>query len=248
MKKLITLFALIITASISAQTKPVSATKTFNDIITSISCGDGNCSISMSLTPETSLKLDYETLNDYGKLVIRKTMSGELVLTPDFKGRNVKVTCSLKKVSGQDENGAYAYEEYAVTKIEMAMDKDDFKTATCKAYDYTGNLIYIAENNMLFEISKGQKREGKAIQNKDEICVRGTKCVKVKIDEKGCVSLYNLPNVTEVTANLRIVGDKIYRTVKGGCEADLTKEYLTFKGSKTQIALIAVLYRLGMGH
>jgi len=41
---------------------------------------------------------------------------------------------------------------------------------------------------------------------------------------------------------------KYIETIEGGCEADLKKEFLLFTGNnKTQIALIAVLYRLGMG-
>lgn len=248
MKRLIKLLALVLTVSISAQTKPGATTKIFNDIITSISCGDGNCSVSLSLTPETSLKLNYDALNDFGKLVIRKKLSGEFTLNPQFKSKSVKVTCSYKKVSGQDENGAYSYEEYIVTKIEMIMDKDEFKTATCKAYDYTGKLVYIAENNTLFEIKKGQKGEAKAIQNKDEICVRGNECVKVKLDLNGCVSLFRLPNTTDKTGSLKITGNNVYRTKKESCEPDLEKENLIFSGNKTQASLIAVLYRLGMGH
>ncbi len=73
--------------------------------------------------------------------------------------------------------------------------------------------------------------------------------MKVSIEPRGCIKLYHLPNTSDVTASLKIIGDKIYRTVEVGCEADLKKEFLLFTGNnKIQIALISVLYRLGMGH
>jgi len=94
----------------------------------------------------------------------------------------VKVTCSVKKISGQDENGAYSYDEYTITKIEMLLEKNDFKTATCIAYDYTGALIYVVETILFFKIRNGRKKmKEKVYKNKAEICVKGNICVKAAV-------------------------------------------------------------------
>ena len=159
-----------------------------------------------------------------------------------YDKRKAKITCRVETMTAEQGGDIYWVE-----KIEW-VPKITYANTTCNALNM-GGIGYIVEKDVIYELDVNGEKKSKtwAIQNKDEICVRGTQCVKVKVDANGCVSTFNLPNVTEVTANLKIVGDKIYRTVKGGCEADMTKEYLTFKGSKIQVALIAIIYRLGMG-
>lgn len=253
MKKIITtlLFAYAIGTATIAQTKQATNSKVFNAIITDVICGDNNCSIGISTNPDESLKLTFEMdgktlkLNDFGKLIIGTRTNGDLFLNPRFRNVTVKITCFINHVSGKDENGEFSYDETTVEKIEPIKEKDNFKTATCKAYSITGELMYIVENNAIYPISKGQKGTAIAIQGTDELCFFNP-CSKVKVDANGCVSIYKL---SEKTGNLKIVGDKIYAVKKGeGCEPELKKEYLEFTGNKTQIALIGVLYRLGMGH
>jgi hypothetical protein len=256
--KIFTTILLFIGLTTFAQTQP---TKVFTGIIGSVTCGDSKCSIALSNTPDKSLELQYEAdgktlkLGDFGKQILQQVTVGgnvEVRIRPDFKTQIVKVTCTLKHVKGQDENGAYEYDTYLVERFDMVLEPDNFKTATCKAWSMTGALVYIVENNTLYSIKDGKKspykEDSKSIQNKDELCLDGNKCIKVKIDASGCVSVYNLPNVTEKIASLKVVGNKIYRTLDGGCELNEKKEHLIFSGNRTQISLIAVLYRLGNGH
>jgi hypothetical protein len=181
-------------------------------------------------------RLDYES----GKYLI-----GLYKLKPEFEGKKFTVTC-IK--AGAD---------YIVNKIRLVgegqvpLEKDNFKTATCWVYNIEGKLVAIVDNNTIYSVKNGIKveQQSKMIQNKDEICVKDNQCVKVKVEPDGNVHFYKLPNITEKTATLKIVNNRIYRTLKDkGGEIDEYKEFYIFKGNKTQVALVACLARMGMGH
>lgn len=198
-------------------------------------------------------------------LIVKKEMDSPEVMT--FALGNINVDskkyfdgyCKLKANYERNKftiNYALQGTINVANKIKMVdepaivLEKDNFKTATCRAYDIQGKLIAIVDNNTIYGIKDGKKleNESKAIQNKNELCIKGTQCVKVKVETDGCVSIFNLPNTTDKISTLKIVGDKIYRTEKKGCVIDEYKEYYIFNGNKEQIALIAVLNRMGMGH
>lgn len=254
MKKLFTLFALIFTVIINAQTTGTRyPSKIFNGTITSIN-GAGDSDLLIEMVGKDGKK-EYKTLKfayaDDGKLIInpeandiRNAPGVGFRLNPKYAGKKAKITCREEPL-GSEDGTTYIY---WVEKIEEAS-RPTYPNATCKAFNNEGQG-FIVENQIIYALdANGEKGSDKwTIQNKDEICLRGNKCVKVKLEANGCVKLYNLPNVTDVTASLKIVGDKIYRTIEGGCEADTKKEHLNFTGNKTQVAIIAVLYRLGMGH
>lgn len=174
----------------------------------------------------------------------KKYFDGYCKLKPNYEAKKFTINYALQGTIN------VANKIKMVDEPPIVLEKDNFKTATCRAYDIQGKLIAIVDNNIIYGIKDGKKfeNEGKAIQNKNELCIKGTQCVKVKVETDGCVSIFNLPNTTDKTSTLKIVGDKIYRTEKKGCVIDEYKEYYIFKGNKEQIALIAVLSRMGMGH
>ena len=116
---------------------------------------------------------------------------------------------------------------------------DNFSKASCKIYHYEdAHLMYICEGETIYKIYKGEKnKKGQAIQKKNELC-KATKCLRIKIDKDGFILLYNLPNETDSKVVGKIAGDKIYACKKKD-GSDLIF-HATFKGDKTQAAVIAV--------
>lgn len=215
-------------------------TKTFTGSLEDYTCGDTNCSFGIKKADgdfyDENITLEYDSqgktklTGEFQDVVIKNGDNESL--NPKYQGKKVTLTCSVKN------------NVYYVNKIEEAgkaaseASIDDFKKATCKVYNSEdGRLRNVCENQTVYKISRdGIKDNGKPIQNKNELC-RGSKCIKVKIDAAGFITLYTLPNTTEGRIVGKVVGDKIYSCDMG--KKDKLSFAATFKGDKNTAALIA---------
>lgn len=173
----------------------------------------------------------------------KKYFQGYCGLNPSYEGKKFVVSYSVRQTYNNMEDLKM------VNEPPTPLEKDNFTDATCRAYNILGQLVAVVENNIIYPVENGKKieKEARPIQNKDEVCVNGTKCVKAKAEADGTINLFALPNITDKTATMKIVGDKLYRMNKKG-EIDEYKEQYIIKGNKTQAGLIAVVTRLGMGN
>lgn len=177
------------------------------------------------------------------KFETKKYFNGYCKLNPSYEGKKFVLSYAIRQTYNSLEDLKM------VNEPPSTFEKDNFKTATCRAYNILGQLIAVVENNIVYPIENGVKveKDSRPIQNKDEVCMGGSKCVKVKAEADGTINLYALPNITDKTTTLKMVGDKLYRLNKKG-EIDEYKEFYIIKGNKTQAGLIAIVTRLGMGH
>lgn len=272
MKKLFLLILGVITFTfINAQTYDKTITVFVRDF--SEECGQDPGDAAFCLTDEVGypVKERYTCLynNNSWKVEPQDLITKDWVINPKYKGQKATLYCSKSAggagwvvqkaefvgVPSAPDNSSNMTERLNKLKLaregKIPLENDNFKTATCRVYNWEGKLIAVVDNNTIYPVKNGVKmeKEGKLIQNKDEICTDGNQCVKVKVDTDGNANFYKLPNTTEKTATLKIVENRIFRTKKDkGEEIEQNKEFYLFKGNKTQVALVAFISRMGMGH
>ena len=209
---------------------------------------DGN----VKLHSKYIIKLQYKTENEGVNIELDNhvvNLSDSVVSSVKRNNRyhRAMVICKADSISSGNRKEI----QYTIEKI-IWQQQSKYPKASCHGY-VNGVLKGIVENGTIYLLNDYCDKETyessmKRIQNIDEVCYKGSSCVKVKIDGSGCVSLYQLPNIMDAKSKYKIEADIIYTTIGLTCDKNVQKESMSFKGNKTQAALLAFLYRLGMGH